>query len=111
MLAELGCLAETLKRSSEEGMAGVLGEPGCFELDSKIHVDNRAYPEKLILSDPSFYTYTQLDLQLVPRTVVVAPGGIVRQVWTGSLKPDVFAYFHLSDSDLPSATSSLQKSK
>ena len=75
------------------------------------YAEQSSLPEKLILSDPSYYTYTQLDLQLVPRTIVVAPGGIVRQVWTGSLKPDVVAYFHLSDSDIPNATSSLQKTR
>jgi peroxiredoxin len=62
---------------------------------TKDYVDSTKLPSEYVVANPSHITYLQLALELVPRTFVVAPGGIVRQVWTGELKPDVFTYFNL----------------
>ena len=52
-----------------------------------------------VLADPPEATYEQLGLRVVPRTIVVGPGGIVEKVWSGQLDAsewnEIFSFFSL----------------
>jgi hypothetical protein len=68
-----------------------------------------------VVAEPPEATYDQLGLRIVPRTIVVGPGGIVEKVWSGQLGPnqwnEVFSFLKLSDnmvSNSPSGTGTLE---
>lgn len=59
----------------------------------------------LAFADPPFRTYTQLGLRVVPRIIVVLPGGQVDRVWTGKLsnanRREVSSYFAIELGEAP----------
>lgn len=58
-------------------------------------------PYKDVMAEPPEATYDQLGLRIVPRTIVIGPGGIVEKVWSGQLDrtqwDEVLSFLNLSD--------------
>ncbi|HET9167639.1 MAG TPA: redoxin domain-containing protein [Candidatus Angelobacter sp.] len=57
------------------------------------------------VADPTYRTYMQLALKVVPSTVVVGDGGRVEKVWSGRVDEkqwgEISSYFNLRQKELP----------
>ncbi len=73
---------------------------------TKDYAEDAGIPPAETYADPTFRTYTVLDLRAVPNTVVIDARGVVEKVWTGELDAagwkDVFSYLHMSPTLMPS---------
>lgn len=58
------------------------------------HFRGSALPPGALVADPPYSTYRQLNLQAVPRTLVVGPHGIVERVWEGPLSASQWKEIH-----------------
>lgn len=58
-------------------------------------------PLKDVIAEPPMETYDQLGLRVVPRTIVVGPGGIVQKVWSGEFDTtqwrEILSFLKLSE--------------
>lgn len=73
---------------------------------TKDYCEDSDIPVAETLADPTYRTYTMLDLRMVPNTVVIDSRGLVEKVWPGELDAagwkDVFSYLHMSPALTPS---------
>lgn len=73
---------------------------------TKDYAEDAGIPAAEVYADPTFRTYSLLDLRGVPNTVVVDGRGVVERTWLGELDAagwkDVFSYLHLPPTVVPS---------
>jgi hypothetical protein len=65
-----------------------------------------------VLAEPPERTYSQLGLRIVPKMILVGPGGVVEMVWSGQLNDaqwkEAFSFLKVSGAALPGSRPALE---
>jgi len=71
------------------------------------YCEDSGTPVEETFADPTYRTYTMLDLKTVPDTMVVDDSGTVERVWHGELDAagwkNVFSYLRIPIALMPSS--------